>query len=232
MLASRYKNDTVYEAGIDEAGRGCFWGPMVAGAVIWPEESEWTDEIRSISGQIRDSKKVTPKKRAMLFDAIKKHAISWNLGIVEAGEIDALGMSESNRLAFSRAIDGLSVKPERLLIDGLLYLDTAKYPQEQIVEPKADGSYLAVAAASILAKEGRDRLVKEACDMNQSLNDKYGLLSSKGYGTSKHSEAIKKHGLDKDHRRLFLRNLLGYEIYKEPATAGSSKPTICMIQDA
>ena len=112
MLSSRYKADGRVEAGIDEAGRGCFWGPMVAAAVVWPDESDWSDEIRAISAQIKDSKKVTPKRRAVLFEAIKRHARSWGIGRVEATEIDSLGMTESNRLAFTRAIEGLAVKPE------------------------------------------------------------------------------------------------------------------------
>jgi len=223
MLVARYKDDGKCEAGIDEAGRGCFWGPMVAAAVIWPDETAWTHEIREISKQIRDSKKVSPKKRAILFEQIKTHALSWAIGRVEASEIDELGMSATNRLAFERAIGGLDRLPERLLIDGILSLDKAKYTMEQVVEPKADTVYIAVAAASIIAKEGRDRMVLDACAKNPSLQEKYTIGSSKGYGIATHSAGILKHGLDEQHRRLFLRNLLGRNIH--------SNREMCLIQD-
>lgn len=227
MLSSRYKADGRIEAGIDEAGRGCFWGPMIAAAVVWPDETDWSDEIRTISTQIKDSKKVTPKRRAILFEAIKRHARAWGIGRVEAAEIDSLGMTESNRLAFTRAIEGLAVKPERLLIDGLIHLDTTL---EQIVEPKADGMYIAVAAASILAKETRDGLVVAACEADPTLHERYGIRSSKGYGTAAHSEGIKTHGVDTQHRRLFLRNLLGAEVYTEQPVKRSIAP-LCLIKD-
>ena len=211
MLSSRYKADELLEVGIDEAGRGCFWGPMVAGAVVWPDESAWTEEIRSLSASIKDSKKLSAKKRAALFDQIKQHAVSWGIGFVEAAEIDAMGMTQANRLAFTRALDALPVRPVRLLIDGLLGLDEGAYP-EQIIEPRADGTYIAVAAASIIAKEGRDRYVIEACDADAAL-DRYSIRSSKGYGTAAHCVALREHGVDRRHRRLFLRNLLGQDIY-------------------
>ena len=227
MLSPRYKADGRIEAGIDEAGRGCFWGPMVAAAVIWPEESTWSEEVRKLSAQIKDSKRVTPKRRAVLFEAIQKHAVAWGIGRVEPAEIDELGMTETNRLGFARAIGALSVVPERLLIDGCLYLDTARFPQEQVVEPKADGTYLAVAAASILAKEGRDRMVIAAGEADPDLETKWAIVSSKGYGTSKHSEGIKTHGLHSGHRRLFLRNLLGREIHQR----AFERRDICLLQD-
>jgi ribonuclease HII len=187
---------------------------MVAAAVIWPNESTWTEEIRKISASIKDSKKVSAKKRAVLFEDIKKYAVSWGIGFVEAAEIDAMGMSQTNRIAFTRALDSLSVKPERLLIDGLLGLDEGLYP-EQIIEPRADGTYIAVAAASILAKEGRDRHVIEACDKEAVLEERYSIRSSKGYGTAAHCAGIREHGIHPRHRRLFLRKLLGTEIYSK-----------------
>lgn len=227
MLSPRYKADGRIEAGIDEAGRGCFWGPMVAAAVIWPEESTWSEELRKLSAQIKDSKRVTPKRRAVLFEAIQRHAVSWGIGSVEPAEIDELGMTETNRLAFARALRALTVKPDRLLIDGCLYLDTAQFPQEQVVEPKADGMYLAVAAASILAKEGRDRMVVAAGTAEPDLETKWCIVSSKGYGTGKHSEGIKTHGLHTGHRRLFLRNLLGRDIHQK----AFDRKDICLLQD-
>ena len=206
MLKSKYIDDELVEAGIDEAGRGCFWGPLVAGAVIWPEEATWSDELRAISEKIKDSKKLTAKRRAVLYRQIQTHAIAWSVGIVEAAEIDEYGMSRANRLAFTRALEGLGSQPGRLIIDGLLRIDSGL---EQIVEPAADTTYLSVAAASIIAKEHRDQLVLKACEDEPALQETYSIGSSKGYGTAKHREAILKHGVHGQHRRLFLRKLLG-----------------------
>ena len=214
MLKSRHSNDGQVEAGIDEAGRGCLWGPLVAAAVTWPEEATWTDEIRAISTQIKDSKKLSAKRRAALETAIKAYAVGWGIGRVEPQEIDTMGMTRANRLAFERAVAAMpaAVRPGRLLIDGILPLATLpEGVTEQIVVPQADNTYLAVAAASILAKEGRDRMVREACEALPALQDRYSLLSSKGYGTLVHRNAIKEHGMDSGHRRLFLRKLLGLE---------------------
>ena len=206
MLKPRHTIDEKEEVGIDEAGRGCLWGPLIAAAVQWPEESEWTEEIRGISAMIKDSKKVTPKRRAVLEAAIKHHAIAWSIGRVEASEIDEYGMTHANRMAFQRALDGLGKVPGRVLIDGILVLHSGA---EEIIEPHGDATYLSIAAASILAKEGRDRIVREMCEADTSLDETYGLLNSKGYGTLKHRNAIKEHGVHKQHRRLFLRKLLG-----------------------
>jgi len=208
MLKPRHTADTKIEVGIDEAGRGCLWGPLVAAAVEWPHEETWTEEVRKISAMIKDSKKITPKRREMLEAAIKKHAIAWSIGRVEATEINILGMTRANRLAFQRAIDALGKSAERLLIDGILGLNIGI---EEVVEPKGDGTYLAIAAASIIAKEGRDRMVKDICAGDSTLQEKYGLLSSKGYGTLAHRNGILTHGVHSEHRKLFLRKLLGID---------------------
>jgi ribonuclease HII len=209
MLKPRHTADDVLEVGIDEAGRGCLWGPLVAAAVVWPEESTWTEEIRTISGKIRDSKLVSAKLRAILELKIKEFAVAWSVGTVTPQEIDSLGMTKSNRLAFERALQGIHVPFGRLLIDGTLGLPQRDV--QQCIEPKGDNTYLAIAAASILAKEGRDATVRALCDAEPLLESRYSISSSKGYGTLKHREAIKAHGMHPNHRRLFLRKLLGLE---------------------
>lgn len=216
MLSSRYRDDDLVEAGIDEAGRGCFWGPMIAAAVIWPAEANWTPELRTISESIKDSKKLTPKRRAVAEAAIKANATSWAIGRVEADEIDALGMTAANQLAFTRAVKGLATQPNRLLVDGFLQVPGVS-GMEQIIEPKADGTYLAVAAASILAKEEHDRIIVDAVAADPVLQERYGILKGKGYGTAPHSAGLLAHGVYQGHRRLFLRNLLGSSIYTKPA---------------
>lgn len=205
MLKSRHTDDAVVEAGIDEAGRGCLWGPLMAAAVIWP--ANLSDEDQALAAQIKDSKLLSAKKRKMLEAFIKRVAI-WSTGQVSAAEIDEMGMTRSNRLAFQRAVTGLSEKPGRLIIDGILELHTGL---DEIVEPKADGTYLAVAAASILAKEGRDAIVLELCAADATLDANYSILSSKGYGTAAHRDGVKEHGMHPLHRRLFLRKLLGHD---------------------
>lgn len=209
MLKPRHTADSKVEAGIDEAGRGCLWGPLIAAAVIWPEEATWTDEVRTLSSKIKDSKKLSAKQRGVLEAGIKEHSI-WAVGRVEAEEIDTLGMTKSNRMVFERALGALAAPIERVLIDGILGI-APRANLEQIVQPKGDGEYLSIAAASILAKECRDRIVKELCDTDSSLDTKYSMLKSKGYGTLKHREGIKTHGVHSLHRRLFLRKLLGLE---------------------
>jgi ribonuclease HII len=210
MLKPRFKEDSKVEAGIDEAGRGCLWGPLVAAAVIWPSESSWSEELRKISEQIRDSKKLSAKRRKVLEQQIQKHAVAWSVGRVEAAEIDSLGMTRSNRLAFERALAGIPIEVERVLIDGILGI-APREGLEQIVEPKGDSSYISIAAASIIAKEGRDKIVEDLCNDDTQLEEKYSIKGSKGYGTLKHREGIKEHGMHSLHRRLFLRKLLGLE---------------------
>ena len=206
MLKSRYKYDTSLEAGLDEAGRGCLWGPFHAAAVIWKQESEWNDDIRTLSEKIKDSKKLSEKKRNALYEGIMKHAESYGIGIVSAEEIDLWGMTKSNRTAFERALANLPKQPQRILIDGCLAINTSI---EQVVEPALDNTYICVAAASILAKVSRDNAVKEMVEKDTMLDEKYDLTKNKGYGTLKHRNGILKHGKHNLHRNLFLRKLLG-----------------------
>jgi len=208
MLKLRHTEDEQVEVGIDEAGRGCFWGPMYAGAVIWPFEKDMTEEQKEISKQIKDSKKLTPKRRILLAAAIKEISVSWSVGAVHANEIDSIGMTKSNQLAFARALEGLAVEPDRLLIDGIMSLYEPPWAfKEQVVEPEADGKYVAVAAASILAKVSHDEWVAEYCGRNQNIAQRYDLLSNKGYGTARHRAAIVEYGTIKDHRQSFLKKL-------------------------
>jgi ribonuclease HII len=212
-LPVRYKHDTCLEVGIDEAGRGCLWGPLYAAAVIWPPEEEWLDEHKEIAPQIKDSKKLSPKKRASLAQAIQALAIEYGIGVVTPQEIDSYGMTIANKLAFQRAIDSLQITPDRLLIDGILPIDTAELQkrkiQEQVTVVEGDALYLPIAAASILAKEARDDYVQEYVEIEPDLETKYSIGSSKGYGTEKHRKGILAHGKHEQHRNLFLRKLLG-----------------------
>jgi ribonuclease HII len=212
-LQVRFRKDTKIEMGVDEAGRGCLWGPLYAGAVIWSPEEEWTDEHREISPMIKDSKQLSEKKREMLAQAIQSLAIGYGVGAVTPQEIDSMGMTAANRLAFQRAIQSCSVPGERLLLDGCLPLlqdtltEVEADEQQTIVD--GDAKYIPIAAASILAKWSRDTWVKEYVVAQPELNEHYNLLSNKGYGAEKHRQGILKHGMHEEHRRLFLRKLLG-----------------------
>lgn len=212
-LKIRHTQDTLIEVGVDEAGRGCLWGPLYAAAVIWPPEEEWLEEHREIAPQIKDSKKLSPKKRAKLAQAIRDLAMDTGIGVVTTSEIDSYGMSFANKLAFQRALDALLVPPDRLLLDGILPLDseqlTKRNLQQQYTIVDGDALYLPIAAASILAKEARDSFVLDCVEKEPDLETKYSLRSSKGYGTEKHRKGILAHGKHSQHRNLFLRKLLG-----------------------
>jgi ribonuclease HII len=208
-MKTTYSLGQAIELGIDEAGRGCFWGPIFAGAVIWPVEEEWTDKHREIAPKINDSKKISEKKRDIIASEIKVCATDWGIGKVDASEIDEHGMTWANQEAFRRAMRDCktSLKPTLLLIDGILGLPgDIKF---QCI-PGGDGLYLPIAAASILAKVSRDTFVKEWCslDQNSIIGEKYALLKNKGYGTAKHREGLKTHGSHELHRKQFIRNWL------------------------
>jgi ribonuclease HII len=216
-LPVRFADDAKVEAGIDEAGRGCFWGPLMAGAVIWPREDTWTDEHREISPFIQDSKTITVRMREKVAVAISKLALAYAVGRVEAAEIDENGMTWANHTAFSRAVEGLSVKPQRLLIDGMLAIPFCEAEEQETVLD-GDAAYLPIAAASILAKTTHDAWVTTWCEKeeNKDAADIYKFASNKGYGTAAHRRAINDNGLLTDHRKLFLKKGL-----KVPAPRGA-----------
>jgi ribonuclease HII len=215
MLQLRHTEDEEIEVGVDEAGRGCFWGPLYAGAVIWREEM--TDEQIAISEKIRDSKKLTEKRRIALSSEIKKHAVGWGVGSVTAAEIEEYGVTKANQLAFTRALRNLNQMPGRILVDGCLSIMDQPWSMiEQVVEPEADGKYISVAAASILAKVARDTYVLDFCKENKEIGDRYGLSTNKGYGTEKHRNAIRTYGQIDQHRPKFLRKTLHLPVLPNP----------------
>jgi ribonuclease HII len=210
MQVSYSLGETI-EIGIDEAGRGCFWGPIVAGAVIWAPEDAWIDEHREIVPLINDSKKVSKAARPAIAAAIQSLAVDWGVGFVSAAEINDKGMTWANQEAFRRAIANCSsgLEPELLLIDGILKIPDSEIRQECIVG--GDGLYVPIAAASILAKHGRDFWVSEWCskdDASKLVAERYDLLSNMGYGTVKHREGLKKYGAHELHRTQYIRNWL------------------------
>jgi ribonuclease HII len=211
MLSSRFKDDTVIEIGIDEAGRGSFWGPIMAGALIIPKEELWTEAQKNLLSQLRDSKKISPKKRDKLYDQIKEVIPKTAVGVVTAQEINDNGITWANMEAFRRAVYTLSLCEEditnsRLIIDGILEIEDWKGEQNLVIE--GDSKYLAIAGASILAKVEHDRWITEFCNKNPECNEKYDLLKSKGYGTLNHRIGIKNYGGHELHRSLYIQNWL------------------------
>jgi ribonuclease HII len=207
MLKTRHTEDTVPEIGVDEAGRGPLWGPLMAAAVLWPPESTWSDSHRELAPKIKDSKKISPKKRELIAEQIR-NLCSYGIGIVSAEEIDTLGATRANKLAFRRALTNLAHQGQiRYLIDGILPIDLEENEsQETIIE--GDATYLSIAAASIVAKVAHDKWVTDWCKEHVADSAKYDLLNCKGYGTKKHRDGILKHGYTDLHRRLYLRKLI------------------------
>lgn len=198
MLLNKYYEGKI-EAGCDEAGRGCLAGSVYAAAVILPEG--YQNEL------LNDSKQLSEKKRYQLREMIERDAVAWAVGIVTPEEIDKINILNASILAMHRALDQLKVRPEAIIVDGNRFkpykdpADGKALPSTTIV--KGDGKYLAIAAASILAKTYRDDYMNElAKDYPQ-----YDWLSNKGYPTKKHREAIKQFGITPYHRKSY--NLLG-----------------------
>ena len=175
-----YQSGTKLIAGIDEAGRGPLAGPVVVGLVIMKPDS-------FIEG-INDSKKVSEKKREILYEKIIEEAVDWSVGIVDQKEIDEINILNATKKALKKAIMDLNVKPERIVVDALENIDTCGIPYTSII--KGDAKIYSISAASIIAKVTRDRIMKEY----DEVYPEYGFSGHKGYGTAKHIQAIKEFG--------------------------------------
>lgn len=175
-------------AGVDEAGRGPLAGPVYAAAVI-------LDAKQPIAG-LADSKKLSAKKREALFDEIQAHALAWHIATASVQEIDTLNILQASLLAMKRAVEGLPIKPDALIVDGL-YCPAVTMPARAIV--KGDAKEPAISAASILAKVARDREM-------QTLHQQYPLYGfgrHQGYPTAAHLSALEAHGVSPVHRRSY-----------------------------
>ena len=182
-----------YVCGVDEAGRGPLYGSVYAAAVILKKED--------IPEGVNDSKKLSPKKREMLFEEIKNRALCYSVAYATAKEIDEINILNATMLAMTRAVEGLSVKPQVALIDGNRAPDLEGIKTEWIIG--GDGKSASVAAASILAKVSRDReLLRE-----DEKYPEYLFKNHKGYGTAAHYKAIEQFGVLPDHRKSFLKNI-------------------------
>ena len=179
--------------GVDEAGRGPLCGPVCAAAVILPNECE-------IEG-LNDSKKLSEKKREMLYDVIIEKATAYSVSFVDADVIDEINILNATMMCMTNAVMGLKTAPDYVIIDGNRVPGELKIPSDSVV--KGDAKSMSIAAASILAKVSRDRLLYEY----DRQYPEYGFAKHKGYGTKAHYEAINKYGILPIHRRSFLKNL-------------------------
>jgi ribonuclease HII len=183
-------------AGVDEVGRGALAGPLVAAAVVLPASAGWAlRRLRSALTDVRDSKALTPEQRERIAEEVESVATAIAVGVVPSEELDEVGLSAANRLAMERAVWGLAVEPEVLLLDACV-LDLGL---PQVGPIRGDALCLSIAAASVVAKVARDRMMVE----HDLLDRRYGFAIHKGYGTPFHRAAIRLHGPCSIHRRCF-----------------------------
>ena len=197
-----FSTEDEIEVGIDEVGRGCLSGPVYAAAVILPKKFE--DDIYL---EIKDSKKLSKKKRAMLAEYIKKNALDYGIGIVKPAEIDDINILQASFKAMHNALDNLTkVAPEHILVDGNLFKPYYCKKSDEFLTHECviegDNKYFSIAAASILAKEARDQYMIDLHNKYEHLQ-KYGWDKNKGYATKQHRTAILEFGVTKYHRHTF-----------------------------
>ena len=188
-LCPTFGHEGLIECGCDEAGRGCLAGPVVAAAVILPEDFAHP--------LLNDSKQLTERQRELLRPIIEQEALAWGVGSVSPEEIDQINILRASFLAMHRAIDDLILRPQLLLIDGNRFTPYPDIPHECIVG--GDGKYMSIAAASVLAKTHRDALMLSLATEYPG----YGLEGHKGDPTPAHKAAIRRLGLTPIHRKTF-----------------------------
>lgn len=193
-----YNEGYKFICGIDEAGRGPLAGPVVVGAAVMPRDSklEW----------VNDSKKVTEKRREILYDRITEEALAWGVGIISEKEIDELNILNATKkglhLALGEVIEKLKQKPDIVIVDALREIDTFEIPYQSII--KGDATCYSISCASILAKVTRDRIMREWNEVYPM----YDFEKNKGYGTAEHIKALKQYGPCTIHRRTFIKHFV------------------------
>jgi ribonuclease HII len=206
-MLERSLNPSVLEAGIDEAGRGCLAGPVVAAAVILKPGvvMEWYEVLN-------DSKQLPENLRETLRILIERDALAWGVGMIMPEEIDRINILNATFQAMHQAIDRLAQVPEYLLIDGNRFPKYKTLPHRCIV--KGDATYLSIAAASVLAKTHRDSYMRQL----HAYYPQYGWDRNKAYGTEAHIEAIHKHGISPYHRKSFQVKVQQLDMFSDEIT--------------
>ena len=198
MLKTYYDSELL-EAGIDEAGRGPMFGRVYTAAAIIPQDDTFVRPF------IKDSKKLSEKKRKEAFEYIKENAIDWSVSWKDETYIDNRNIYNATYESMHATLDQLNVRPEYILVDGSdfqIYTENCEIiPHKCVV--KGDNEYASIAAASILAKVSRDNYIDEMCDKYPLLDEYYDLRNNKGYGTKKHLDGIRDYGISPWHRKTF-----------------------------
>ena len=184
-------------AGVDEVGKGCLFGPVYAAAVILSKENE----TKLLSQGLKDSKKLSHRQRNILVPLIKTNSIAWTIGQASAREIDAVGIRNATEKAMLRALEKFSSPPDLILVDGILPIRF--WLGKQKTQVRGESHFASIAAASVLAKEARDELIKRLARKYNC----YGLEKNKGYGTEIHRTNLIKAGATKLHRKSFISRL-------------------------
>jgi len=199
MMLAPFYIENMLEAGIDEAGRGPLFGSLYAAAVILPFDHSFPHEL------MRDSKKISERKRLIAFDLIKEYAIDYSIVAIDEAIIDKINIFQATQLGMKKALNKLLVRPQHILVDGNYfkpYISDNRIIPHTCIEG-GDNLFTSIAAASILAKVSRDKYIYKLCDEYSNLEDFYNLRNNKGYGTKKHMKGIKNHGITQWHRRSF-----------------------------
>jgi ribonuclease HII len=216
-MASALERSGPLVGGVDEAGRGPLLGDVFAACVVLPDKFDDEDALgkKSLCHQIKDSKKLSAKKRELLSEYIKKFAVTWGIGRASPDEIDSVNILNATYLAMHRAIDAAYQKKsfEDLLVDGPRFKPYTPPSSAEDTDadgwlpvkcvPDGDATHLSIAAASILAKVAHDAYIKELVEDDPELNTKYGIGSNMGYGTKVHMDGLVAHGAHAMHRKSF-----------------------------
>ena len=201
-MLKKYHTENILEVGIDEAGRGCLFGPVCIGAVILKDSDD------PLMNEIKDSKKISEKKRNKLYYFIKNNSIAYSVQFMNHEEIDKDNILQTTLNGMHKCLDEIDEKIniENILVDGNHFPPYFSIKQDKFLKHNCiingDNEYLNIAAASILAKVSRDNYIKDLCEKNEIYN-KYHLAKNKGYGTKQHLDAIKEFGITDLHRKTF-----------------------------
>ena len=191
--------ENILEVGVDEAGRGPLFGRVYVGVAILPQDKAFNHTL------MRDSKKLTERKRLIAYDYIRDYAIDYNSYWLNERMIDDINIYQATHQCMHKALDQLLVQPQHILVDGNTFYS---YRRDDKTIPHTcfeggDDLYTPIAAASIIAKVERDQYIQKMCDTYGNLEEYYGLRSNKGYGTERHRDGIKQYGITPWHRTTF-----------------------------
>ena len=209
-----FANDDAVEVGLDEAGRGPLFGRLYVGAVVFAKDEEAFFDNGVTLKTIQDSKVLTPRRRAILYDYIQECALDKVVAYAEAAEVDEYNVLGADMRTMHRALDALTVPVDRILVDGDVWKPWKNEKGETVeahVCVDGDAEYLPIAAAGILAKVAHDRWIEEIVAAHPEWDTHYGLLKNKGYGTAAHLKGLSEHGATPEHRRSYapVRKVLG-----------------------